>query len=93
MRRLGDLLAGEPLAITGAVTATANVLFLLGVGDLSPEVVAGVNVMIGAWFSLLRWLVVPTAVAAEQADVAGKDGYQQALADVNELPPAKPKKK
>jgi hypothetical protein len=93
MRTAADLLAEEPIALTGAVTATGNVLILMGVGHLSPEVIAGLNVMVGAWLALLRWLVVPNKVAQQQADTAVVTGYTKAIADVHELAPAKPAKK
>lgn len=92
MRKLTDLLAGEPLALTGAITATGNLLFLSGAVTASPELIASLNVAVGAWFGVLRWLVVPTAVATKQASDAETTGYSAAVADISQLAPAKPKK-
>ena len=89
MRPLRDLLAEEPLALTGAVTATGNVLLLLGV-DASPELIGGVNIAVASWFGLLRWLVVPVKRAAAQSQAAYDGGRMGALADVASLAHAVP---
>lgn len=84
MRKLSDLIREEPVAITGLVTAAVNVAMATG-AHFSADFVASVNVLVGAAFMTLRWLVVSPATADAMADDAHIDGYHAAIADVKSL--------
>lgn len=47
------LVAREPVAVSGAVTAVLNALVLLGVVDLSAEQIGGINVAVAAVLGIL----------------------------------------
>jgi hypothetical protein len=67
MKKFLDRLTREPNLVTGAITATFNMLVLLSIIDISNEAVAGINVAIGAWFILIRQFVTPSnEVIAQQ---------------------------
>lgn len=67
MKELLDKLTREPNLVTGALTATFNLLVLLSVIDMSGEAIAGVNIAVGAWFMFLRQFVTPSSeVIAQQ---------------------------
>lgn len=87
MRKLSDLVREEPVALTGLVGAVANVAIAMG-AHWSGDLVASVNVLIGAGFMALRWLVVSPATAERMVNFGVSAGYAQGLDDVKSLAPS-----
>lgn len=63
MKKFLNKLTREPNLVTGALTATFNMLVLLSIIEMDATAIAGINVAVGAWFILIRQFVVPEAEA------------------------------
>lgn len=90
MRPISELLAEEPIALTSAITVTGNLLVIANIVQVdSNNTVAAINIAVGAWIGVLRWIVVPKRTADKQAtkaSAAGREyGYGAALDDLNNL--------